>query len=197
MGNILPIKQVPLRNSEECVCYLATLMIKDMWSYILPYARRLIPSKVTSTSKWLQQRQYIATHVKSVFEKVKVYVISNEKLCSELVAQQMYRHDNPVQFIGLDCEWESRKKDGIALLQVSSGSDCILYRVCQTDNVIPANLKKLLEDRKVLKFGVGIEEDVRRLRLHGVLVKGFVDLRNLAHRCVPTSNQEYSPEEEL
>lgn len=175
-------------------------MLKDMLQYVLPYARKLLPSslKKNINTKWLQQRSYVASHVRSAFEKVKVYVVSDEELCSDLVAQQMYRLNNPVHFVGLDCEWDSRKKEGVALLQVSSGTDCILYRTCKSDGSVPINLKKLLEDRKILKFGVGIEEDVRRLRLHGVQVKGFVDLRNLAHRCVPVSEQGYtSPDEEI
>ena len=186
---------------DECVGIICSLMIKDMFYYLLPYARRFFPKKGPSPSiKWLQQRQFVAGHVKSAFEKVKVYVINNEELCSRLVEQQMYSGGKPVHFVGLDCEWESRKKDGIALLQISSGNDCILYRTCQTDGKLPEKLKHLLEDRKVLKFGVGIEEDVRRLRLHGVQVKGFVDLRNLAHRCVPPSNNKNDfnrPDDEL
>jgi len=189
MGNTLPIEFSP-GSSEEHLGYLAILMLKDMFFYVLPYARRCLqPSKHTTTGKWLQQRQFIAAHVKSSFEKVKVYVVGNQNLCNNLVGQQMHHPKNPVHFIGLDCEWESRKKDGVAMLQISSGNDCILYRPCLTEGVFPDNLKKLLEDRKVLKFGVGIEEDVRRLRLHGIHVRGFVDLRNLAHRCLPVYNQ--------
>lgn len=190
MGNFASTNLL-LSTPDEYLGLLVSLMIKDMLNYILPYAKRVLPfpkKGVSPSIKWIQQRQFVAAHVKSAFEKVKVYVINDEELCSRLVEQQMYSEGKPVHFIGLDCEWESRKKDGIALLQISSGNDCILYRTCQADGVVPDKLKHLLEDRKVLKFGVGIEEDVRRLRLHGVQVRGFVDLRNLAHRCAPPSN---------
>jgi len=203
MGNLLG-KLTLVHHPDEHIGIIVSLMLKDMISFLLPYARRIFQRKTTGPSasiKWLQQRQFVAAHVKSAFEKVKVYVINDEELCNRLVDQQMLQPGRPVHFIGLDCEWESRKKDGIALLQISSGNDCILYRTCQTQGHIPQNLKKLLEDRKVLKFGVGIEEDVRRLRLHGVQVKGFVDLRNLAHRCAPGvsgGKPDFdNPEEEL
>lgn len=202
MGNLYPTEGLSSSSSssEELLLYICSLMLKDMFfNYVIPFARQFLPSRCLKPPKkvqWDKQRKYAAAHVKSAFDKVKVFVISNEKLCNELVAQRMLRSSN-VSFVGLDCEWDSTKKNGVALIQISSGNDCILYRSSKTNGVLPENLKKLLEDRKILKFGVAIQEDVRRLRSHGVQIKGFVDLRNLAQRCVPVGEQISNQEEEM
>lgn len=202
MGNINPkvvVWSSSSNCSEELLIYLSTLMFKDMFfSYVLPLTKRLIPSKYLVPPRkieWVKKRKYVASHVKTAFDKVKVFVVSSEHLCNELVAQRMLK-SSKINFIGLDCEWDSAKKNGVALIQVSSGSDCILYRSSKTNGILPENLKKLLEDRKILKFGVAIQEDARRLRAHGVQIKGFVDLRNLAQRCVPVGEQIRSDQEE-
>lgn len=181
-------------TAEHFLAQIAVSMLKKMfYSYIVPFTKNFInfrklplilkPQKVNL----IKNRKYIATHVKSVYENVKVYVVNNELLCNEVIERRM---KNSVNFVGLDCEWNSNKKSGVALIQISSGSDCILYQLNQTSKELPESLKTLLEDRKILKFGVAIQEDVRRLRSHGVSVKGFVDLRNVADRCLPFQEQE-------
>lgn len=181
-------------TAEHFLAKIVISVLKKMfYSYVLPFTRNFInlrklplilkPQKVNFT----KNRKYIATHVKSAYENVKVYVANNAILCNELIERRM---KNSVNFVGFDCEWNSNKKSGVALIQLSSGSDCILYQLNQTSKELPVSLKTLLEDRKILKFGVAIQEDVRRLRYHGVSVKGFVDLRNVADRCLPFQEPE-------
>ena len=198
MGNLYSFIQLPTSNDfgylsgELLLQYTFGLMLKTMfYRCVLPLARYILPKKFLRPKilgSWVKNRQYVAGHVKSAFDKVKVYVTSSEALCNELVAQRLIA-SRKVNFIGLDCEWDSSKKNGVALIQISSGNDCILYRSSKTNGAIPENLKTLLEDRKVLKFGVAIQEDVRRLMSHGVNVRGFVDLRNLAQRCIHLDEQ--------
>ena len=41
-----------------------------------------------------------------------------------------------------------------------------------SSNDIPESLRRLLEDQGVLKFGVAIQEDVKRLKFHGIHARG-------------------------
>ncbi|GFR45631.1 hypothetical protein Agub_g7039 [Astrephomene gubernaculifera] len=53
---------------------------------------------------------------------------------------------------------------------------------------LPAEVVRLMSDPRVIKAGVGIQEDVRRLeRDFGVQVRGAVDIRLLAQRVAPAS----------
>jgi len=182
-------------HPEEFLIINITLsMFQRMFiNYIIPITKRILPlDKLSSflrpqqTLSAVKHRKYIAAHVKTVYEQVKIFVLNNPALCNEILDTRMKL---PINFIGLDCEWNSAKKNGVALIQLSSGNDCLLYNLHQADGKVPDSLKLLLEDRKVLKFGVAIQEDVRRLRNHGINVRGFVDLRNLAQRCIPMHDQ--------
>ena len=125
----------------------------------------------------------IASFIKTVFQKVNIYVLSNADDCNSVLESMQ----EDLHFVGLDCEWKPSENSGVALIQISLGTNCILYRMSQSSSKCeaPYQLKKLLEDKKILKFGVAIYEDVRRLFSHNIKVNGFVDLRSLAERCLP------------
>jgi len=49
---------------------------------------------------------------------------------------------------------------------------------------LPQTVREILEDKSILKFGVGIKEDAKRLTgMFGVRVMGCVDLRHVVERC--------------
>ncbi|XP_067024479.1 bifunctional 3'-5' exonuclease/ATP-dependent helicase WRN-like isoform X2 [Acropora muricata] len=51
------------------------------------------------------------------------------------------------------------------------------------DGQIPQTVKEILEDKTVLKFGVGIQDDAKRLwKMFGVHAQGCVDLRHVIQR---------------
>ena len=59
---------------------------------------------------------------------------------------------------------------------------CYVVRVSlMGDSGPPSTLSAILEDENVLKLGVGIQDDDRKMRADfGVAVRGFVDLRHLS-----------------
>ncbi|EDO46953.1 predicted protein, partial [Nematostella vectensis] len=92
-----------------------------------------------------------------------------------------------MKFVGLDCEWVNKKgvlSHPVALLQIATPlNDCFLIRLCKMSGAVPPTLKGLLEDRAVLKFGVGIMDDAKKLSdTFGLAVSGCVDLRHLVLR---------------
>ena len=118
----------------------------------------------------------------------RILVIDNVSSCEKLM--QSYRSQYPFEmnFIGIDCEWVNRKGQAnapVALLQIATPlCDCLLIRLCKMEGRMPQSVKDLLEDKNILKFGVGIQDDAKRLsRMFGIDVWGCVDLRHVVERC--------------
>ncbi|KAL1243144.1 Exonuclease 3'-5' domain-containing protein [Trichinella spiralis] len=90
-----------------------------------------------------------------------------------------------VPVLGLDCEWSadcSSNATGrnVSLVQFATAFGvCILVRLSQM-NTPTSSFVTLLENSKVMKVGLGIEQDVKRLYLdHGIVVRGKFDVRYL------------------
>ena len=118
----------------------------------------------------------------------RIFVIEDVSSCDKLL--QSYRSQYPFEmnFIGIDCEWVNRKGQAnapVALLQIATPlCDCFLIRLCKMEGRMPQSVKGLLEDKNILKFGVGIQDDVKKLsRMFGFVVWGCVDLRHVVERC--------------
>ena len=113
-----------------------------------------------------------------------VYVIDDMNSCEELLKCFRSRYTFEVNFIGIDCEWVNKKGQvnaPVALLQIATPlCDCFLVRLCKMDGQMPQIVKDILEDKAILKFGVGIINDAKRLsETFDVHVRGCVDLRHI------------------
>ena len=99
-------------------------------------------------------------------------------------AVQRYIIDKDVYVLGLDCEWKTRHaRCPVALIQIATEKHVLLFQVCRFENksILPRQLATLLQDRSIVKVGVNIQEDIRRIRLKfGESVLGWVDLRCFA-----------------
>ena len=92
-----------------------------------------------------------------------------------------------MNYIGIDCEWvnkEGQVNAPVALLQIATPlCDCFLVRLCKMDGQMPQTVKEILQDKTVLKFGVGIQDDAKRLwKMFGIHARGCVDLRHVIQR---------------
>ena len=146
----------------------------------------------------------VAAFIRSFYVQFPVYLLKEERLINEVMYDKILakRNDNIVNFIGFDCEWVSRDNgvetsthvnSPVALLQIATPSECILVQVSNLKS-IPDMLKNVLENKHILKFGVGIDEDCKRLRMFGIQVCGTVDLRYLIQRCHHKSDIIQFPE---
>ena len=83
--------------------------------------------------------------------------------------------------LGIDTEtrpsFKKGKQNNVALLQVSTPEVCFLFRlniIGMTDSII-----RLLENKDVVKVGVSLNDDLRRLHKNGEFEPGsFIDLQN-------------------
>jgi ribonuclease D len=94
--------------------------------------------------------------------------------------------------LGFDTETKPSYRKGeshpIALLQLATERHAFLFRVHGAG--IPAGLKRVLENPRILKIGQGLKHELRLLRKElGVQGRGFVDMLDIAHKldCVPKS----------
>ena len=89
--------------------------------------------------------------------------------------------------VGLDCEWVGKNKT--ALVQISawmgndSGVKCYLFRLCHFDLLTTAKLLELLRHERIVKLGVGIDGDMKKLakEFEPTILNGvYFDLRHAA-----------------
>ncbi|XP_068712729.1 exonuclease 3'-5' domain-containing protein 2-like isoform X3 [Montipora foliosa] len=121
-------------------------------------------------------------------KNARVFVLDDASSCDTLL--QYYRSQYPfrMNYLGIDCEWVSTKGQvnaPVALLQIATPvCDCFLVRLCKMEGQMPQILEEILQDKTILKFGVGIQDDVKRLSaMFGINVWGCVDLRHVVQRC--------------
>uniref|UniRef100_A0A8D8VYY5 Exonuclease 3'-5' domain-containing protein 2 n=1 Tax=Cacopsylla melanoneura TaxID=428564 RepID=A0A8D8VYY5_9HEMI len=112
----------------------------------------------------------------------KVYCIESEQSCNEICL-----HFSQYPVLGLDSEWVSYPKEGpISTLQLSTpDGTCAVIRlrkICASmQQNCPTRLRALLANNSILKVGVGMENDVRKLlNDYGLRLSSWLDLRYLA-----------------
>ena len=120
-------------------------------------------------------------------KKAQVFVIDDASSCDKLLQCHRPKYAFKMNYIGIDCEWVN--KDGqvnapVALLQIATPLfDCFLVRLCKMDSQMPQIVKEILEDKTVLKFGIGIKDGAKRLwKMFGIHAQGNVDLRHVIQR---------------
>jgi ribonuclease D len=95
---------------------------------------------------------------------------------------------NPV--LGFDCEWNtSYQRHRVALVQLCTSSGMtVLFRLNMIGQM-PDQLKKLLEDRNILKVGVGSTIDGQYLAQdYNLNPRGIVDIRHLTSKLTGSRN---------
>ena len=96
--------------------------------------------------------------------------------------------DCSAETVGFDIEWKpqfvSKKKGGVenktAVLQLGVESSCLVLHLCNMKSP-PKLLRSILNDKKILKVGSGILQDVVKLRRDtGLMCLGMVDTQKMA-----------------
>ena len=128
-----------------------------------------------------------------------ITVVKDTETCEELMQGYMTfgtscAHE--CNFLGMDCEWVNKPGTSncpVALLQLATPqNECFLIQLVQMNcTTLPKSLQAVLEDRRILKFGVGILEDAKKLaNRYGITVRGCVDLRHVVLRCRAATEKE-------
>ncbi|KAF8610673.1 ribonuclease H-like protein [Ceratobasidium sp. AG-I] len=89
---------------------------------------------------------------------------------------------------GFDMEWKpcfvkGQAENPVALIQLAQQDRIYLIHLSAMSE-FPEQLREVLEDPNILKVGVGIQDDAKKLwRDHGVSLLGVVELSHLARRA--------------
>ncbi len=105
-----------------------------------------------------------------------VYTIISQSEAEHAVRYLMTKH-----ILGFDTETKPSFKKGrgmnkVALLQVSTESECFLFRLNRIG--MPDSVKKLLSDNEITKIGLSWHDDINQLQRRGSFKTGtFVELQ--------------------
>ncbi len=105
-----------------------------------------------------------------------------------IVVDEFEQLDSAVDFLkkqgilGFDTETKPSFRKGninkVALLQLSTDKKAYLFRINKIG--FPDNLKNILADPKIIKTGVAIHDDIKKLqKINNFEAKGFVELQKL------------------
>ncbi|KAK3421501.1 hypothetical protein EUGRSUZ_G02149 [Eucalyptus grandis] len=107
---------------------------------------------------------------------IEVMVTSTPSIASSWLSNLESRRQRLV--VGLDAEWV--RQDPLAILQLSTGNQCLLFQILHAEE-IPLALKNFLENEHNTFVGVDVDEDVRKLSSQYALdVTNTMDLKPLA-----------------
>ncbi|KAI3622738.1 werner syndrome atp-dependent helicase-like [Moniliophthora roreri] len=116
--------------------------------------------------------------------------ITTLQQANQVINQLLLQGNIPSQ-LGLDLEWKPTYVKGapenpVSLLQLASKATAYLFHLSQI-KAFPERLRYILENPYILKTGVGIQGDVKKLHKDwGVSVVSCVDLSLLA-RCIDST----------
>ena len=132
---------------------------------------------------------------------IRVVFVEDAALCDRIMkALNVMRPE----FVGFDCEWNSkanvcadctaafdRESSQVSLLQIAHSSIIVLIRMhCFAPSAVPHSLRAFLSDNKILKVGVGIYYDCKKLkRSHGLNVRGWIEINKEFRQSVGEKQQ--------
>ena len=179
----------PLQLTKERSVGLHSLLYVSSFAFLVRSSVMLFFGLAGKFQKRLNKnmRSPKGTKHNKFLKKAQVFVVDDASSCDKLLQCHRSKYGFKMNYIGIDCEWVD--KDGeenapVALLQIATPLyDCFLVRLCKMDGQMPQTVKEILEDKTVLKFGVGIQDDAKRLwKMFGIRAQGCVDLRHVIQR---------------
>jgi len=108
----------------------------------------------------------------------KIHLIDSDELMAK------FAHECPkFTRLGFDTETRPSFKKGdnykMALIQLSSDTDAYLFRLHYLTNFLP--IKKLLEDKDIVKIGLAIRDDIKGIqKMFPFTPHNFIELQDLA-----------------
>ena len=94
------------------------------------------------------------------------------------VSENVINHICESGMIGMDVEWYNNGKIALMQLALTNGM-CLLVRLNRL-KCIPDDLLRILQDQKILKIGVGIQEDCAKILIdYECTCRNWMDIRHL------------------
>ena len=123
----------------------------------------------------------VSSNIKCMHKQhgVEILIINNKESCIDGINELL---SHKPQFVGYDCEWKAnrckgQKQNKICLIQIGHKNLILLIRIHLFANNIPIQLISLLQSVDIIKCGVGIYGDVKKLKKdYNLDIFGCVDL---------------------
>ena len=112
-----------------------------------------------------------------------------DKICNEILEEC---HRNRGYFMGVDAEWKPNQIKGeqphpVAILQIATPKAIYLFQLLYLSNGIPESLCHVMSNRNIIKAGVGVLSDAKKLlRDHGIQLRGCVELAGIVENIAPS-----------
>lgn len=138
----------------------------------------------------LSKKGSVCECYQQLLDKTHLYLLSAS--ASQSILETLLQGADPL-VVGFDSEWLSTGAlDRIDVLQLSIDNYNFVFQA-HGARELPPILRHLLESRRVLKVGVGIAEDARRVKAcFGFTVHGCVELNDLYSRIHATQDAPFS-----
>jgi hypothetical protein len=95
----------------------------------------------------------------------------------------------PIKCVCLDCEFTTHEvTQRAAVLQLSVASEILIFQICKA-NGMPQLLKDFLKDTTIKFCGAAIANDLRMLRIYGIVIPSAYDLQKI----VPNPTSKLTP----
>ncbi|SJL05889.1 uncharacterized protein ARMOST_09225 [Armillaria ostoyae] len=110
------------------------------------------------------------------------HYITDAATADVLIARHLEHH---VGHVGFDLEWKpsfvrGARENPVALVQIATKTEVFLFQLSAMF-AVPSSLKNFLEDSSIIKVGVGIQNDAKKLyQDHRLSVRSCVDLSMFA-----------------
>eukprot|EP01084_Bolivina_argentea_P265190 449413_1 len=144
----------------------------SMFSVSLEYlvAIFVILTTIILSIQYTKQRGVIVAN----HDGIRTMIVSDTASCIQAIND--LKKLNPY-ILGLDCEWVGNHK--VSLLQLGHSKLIVLIRIHKL-KTIPVELIGLMNNNKILKTGVGIYNDIKKLRNDYMInVNGVVDINHI------------------
>ena len=132
--------------------------------------------------------------ITSSFRGIPVKIVSSFKSLQTVTSELASYSPS---YLGVDCEWKPKFKKGrpenkVSVLQIAHPNIIIIVRLNKIENVENAarssGLSSLLSNENIIKCGVGIEGDKKKLfHDHNIEMLGCVELNDLYQECIPNA----------
>ncbi|KAI3900629.1 hypothetical protein MKW92_031198 [Papaver armeniacum] len=115
-------------------------------------------------------------------EEIRTVVTKNASIVDHWVDSIYDEYYGILGIVGLDVEWNSASgpSSRVATLQLCIGRTCLIFQMIHADK-IPRSLRDFLSDPNYKFVGVGVQDDVDKLKSdYKTYVVNVVDVRDLA-----------------
>ena len=112
-------------------------------------------------------KKFSIFHIFDTRKRIEVWVTNDSAIVEQWISRHVYVHSEiAVESVGFDCEWRPGSKTSrskVSTIQIATDNAALVIQVAYIDK-IPAELSRLVSCQKIRKVGIGIADDLMKLK---------------------------------